>query len=208
MDLSKKKLGTDHPHTLIALNNLGSICKSMNDVGGAKKHLELCLPVMKRNFGEEHPETLICMNNLAAVYSASGDFKKAIKLYSECVNMKKSQCGELSESTVSTKYNLASVYMQMGDFASAEPLFNECLQLRENADPKVPLGLLFNTKRAKIVCLFNQGKYAEAESDCKACFEAASKELPVEDAFTQEMKETLREIYGAQNKRAEADALK
>ena len=63
-------LGSEHPDTLMAMNNLAATLYAQEDLAGARKLQEQLLDAQARVLGSEHPDTLTTMNNLAATLKA------------------------------------------------------------------------------------------------------------------------------------------
>jgi tetratricopeptide (TPR) repeat protein len=67
LDVSRVKLGEDHPKTLSSMNNLAMLYKSQGRYEEAESLYLKCLDVMRVKLGEDHPNTLTSMNNLAYI---------------------------------------------------------------------------------------------------------------------------------------------
>ena len=80
MDMSKKVLGEEHPHTLSSTGNLASTYQNQ---GRWKETEQLEVQVMdmrKKLLGEKHPDTLSSMANLVTTYQNQGRWKEAEQL--------------------------------------------------------------------------------------------------------------------------------
>ncbi|MBF0394880.1 MAG: tetratricopeptide repeat protein, partial [Alphaproteobacteria bacterium] len=77
MGIRERFLGTEHPDTLTAMNNLAGTLWAQGDLAGARAFEEQVLSVRRRVLGEEHPATLTSMNNLAGTLGAQGDLAGA-----------------------------------------------------------------------------------------------------------------------------------
>ena len=74
MNLRKKLLGPEHPHTLMSMGNL-AITYSNQGKWNEAEQLELQvmnLRLRKKLLGPEHPDTLKSMENIAITYSNQG----------------------------------------------------------------------------------------------------------------------------------------
>jgi Tfp pilus assembly protein PilF len=56
--------GPDHPTVAIRVNNLGRVLQAMDDLKGARAHLERALAIFRKFLGEEHPKTVAVRRNL------------------------------------------------------------------------------------------------------------------------------------------------
>src|SRR5204863_387047 len=81
LKLRKAKLGTNHPDTLVSMNNLALGYLSAGKPDLAVPLLEESLKLTKAKLGADHPETLTNINNLAGAYQAAGKLDLALPLY-------------------------------------------------------------------------------------------------------------------------------
>jgi hypothetical protein len=65
METRKKKLGTDHPHTLTSMNNLAFTLKGQGRHMEAIKLMQDCVQLSKRTLGANHPHSLHFARTLA-----------------------------------------------------------------------------------------------------------------------------------------------
>ena len=72
LELSKTKLGTDHPNTVTFLVNLAFGLKAAGKLDRALAVYEEALDFRRTRLGPDHPETLKCMDDLALCYLAAG----------------------------------------------------------------------------------------------------------------------------------------
>jgi Tetratricopeptide repeat len=80
MELSKRLLGAEHPHTLTSMTNLAATYGEQGRWNEAEKLQVDVMELRKRLLGSEHPHTLISMNNLAETYRQPGRLNEAKKL--------------------------------------------------------------------------------------------------------------------------------
>jgi hypothetical protein len=66
MEMSKKKLGADHPSTLTSMNNLAFTWKGGGRETKAVRLMEECIQSQKRVLGLDHPDSLSSCTDLAA----------------------------------------------------------------------------------------------------------------------------------------------
>ncbi len=65
LEISKVKLGDDHPDTLSSMNNLALLYSDQGRFDAAEPLYAKCLEVRKVKLGDDHPDTLSSMNKLA-----------------------------------------------------------------------------------------------------------------------------------------------
>ena len=72
METRKKKLGADHPDTLISMANLVSTLWNQGRWEAAEELEMQVMETRKRKLGADHPSTLTSMNNLAFTWKEQG----------------------------------------------------------------------------------------------------------------------------------------
>ncbi|CAI6331911.1 unnamed protein product [Periconia digitata] len=76
----KEVLGSEHPDTLVSINQLGVIFASQGKNEDAKSMYQQALQGRIKVLGAEHPNTLASMTSLAAIYKDLGQWEEAEKL--------------------------------------------------------------------------------------------------------------------------------
>ena len=61
----KQKLGDEHPHVAICLDNLSSLYREQGRYEEAEAFGQQALQLMKQQIGDDHPDVLICLQGLA-----------------------------------------------------------------------------------------------------------------------------------------------
>ncbi|HEY0151145.1 MAG TPA: toll/interleukin-1 receptor domain-containing protein [Longimicrobium sp.] len=113
-DAVNRRLGCDHPATLMLLGNLGSCIHSRGDLLAALQTLEDAWRGNARAFGENDPGTLTALVSLAAVYAEVGRFANAAKLQARAVAGLRAVRGEEDEVTLTALNNHALLHADMG----------------------------------------------------------------------------------------------
>ncbi|MCC6393860.1 MAG: tetratricopeptide repeat protein [Bryobacterales bacterium] len=126
----RRILGTEHPSTLVTMNNLALEYSNNDKDSQAQQLYEEALPLMKRVLGPEHPQTLLTMNNLGATYRFVGKYEQASELLTEVLEVRRRLLGEQHRDTLATMNNLALAYTVAGRFDRAEPLIRRALDGR------------------------------------------------------------------------------
>ena len=85
----KQHLGTDHPDTLLSMNNLALAYQAAGKLDLALPLHEETLKLKKAKLGPDHPDTLTSMNNLAVAYQAAGKLDLALPLLEETLKLTK-----------------------------------------------------------------------------------------------------------------------
>ena len=60
LEVSRRVLGSDHPHTLTSMLCLGVVLSNLNDGEAAAALLRECFDGRQRVLGQNHPHTLAC----------------------------------------------------------------------------------------------------------------------------------------------------
>ena len=86
MDMRKKLLGAEHPHTLSSMENLAGTYCSQGRWNEAEQLEVQVLEMRKKLLGAEHPDTLSSMAQLAGTYKSQGRWSEAEQLKLEVLN--------------------------------------------------------------------------------------------------------------------------
>jgi serine/threonine protein kinase/tetratricopeptide (TPR) repeat protein len=129
--LYTKGLGSDHPDTLMSMNNLALSYTGMGRHADALKLLEETLALRRAKLGPDHPDTLMSMNNLAISYRDMGRHRDTLKLCEETLALRKAKLGPDHPDTLRSLNNLAVSYHDVGRHADALKLCEETLSLEK-----------------------------------------------------------------------------
>ena len=83
--IHEKKLGRQHPHTLMSINNLGLLYKNQGKYDLAEPLYKECLQAREEKLSRQHTDTLSSINNLASLYDKQGKCDLADLLYEDCI---------------------------------------------------------------------------------------------------------------------------
>ncbi len=126
--LRSQELGSGHPETVGAMNDLAIVLDRMGKFAEEQKILEEVVAVKRRTLGPEDPVTLRSVNNLATVMAMQGLLEDAVRLAKETLEIQRRVEGPESITTLRSAYNLAIMRRHLGRWAEARPLFDESLQ--------------------------------------------------------------------------------
>ncbi|MFI1681845.1 tetratricopeptide repeat protein [Streptomyces sp. NPDC020607] len=127
VETAERLLGTDHPGTLTALNNLAGVYGLVGDVAREIHMYEHVLDARMRVLGPDHPDTLLSRNNVASASETMGDVARAISLYEETLAVRLRVLGADHPDTLMSRHNLAFAYKTSGDAARALSLYEKVL---------------------------------------------------------------------------------
>jgi tetratricopeptide (TPR) repeat protein len=125
VEIWNRLLGSAHPDTLTAKNNLAVSLQASGDLVVAKKLFTHILEVQRDVLGNEHPITLQSRNNLAVTLRALGDLLGAKKLHEQSLEIQERLLGrEHPETTLST-WNLLLTVHEFNDPEAASQLISK-----------------------------------------------------------------------------------
>jgi tetratricopeptide (TPR) repeat protein len=165
-EVTRRRLGDNHPDVATSLNNLAALYNSQGRYKEAEPLYLEALDLLKRLLGDNHPyvATYVAqsLNNLAVLYNAQGRYKEAEPLHLEALDLCKRLLGDNHPDVATYLNNLAYLYESKGRYKEAEPLYLEALDLKKRLlgdnHPSVASSL------NNLAALYNsQGRYTEAE---------------------------------------------
>ncbi|WP_414566957.1 tetratricopeptide repeat protein [Nostoc sp. CCY 9925] len=203
---NKKRLGEEHPHIALNLNNLGNLYDSQARYSEAEPLYIQALTLWCKLLGEEHPHIALSLNNLAALYKSQGRYSEAEPLYIQALALWRKLLGEEHPDVASSLNNLAALYESQGRYSEAEPLYIQALtlwrKLLGEEHPNVAQSL-----NNLAVFYYSQGKYSEAEPLHIQALALRRKLLGEEHPHVAESLNNLAELYKSQGKYSEAEPL-
>jgi serine/threonine protein kinase/tetratricopeptide (TPR) repeat protein len=128
--LRTASLGSNHPDTLTAIDNLAIIYEASGRLHESIALFEQILARYTASRGANEPDLLIAMSNLANAYQTAGRFSESIALAKESFELQKNRLGADDPETLISMNNLASSYWMAGQLDKALPLAEENLRLR------------------------------------------------------------------------------
>jgi tetratricopeptide (TPR) repeat protein len=202
----ERVLGTEHPDTLISVNNLAHLYDKQGCSQEAEPLLRRAIKAYERVLGAEHPETLTSVNNLAELHRGQGRYQEAEPLYRRALEAYERVLGAEHPSTLTAVNNLTQLYRSQGRYQEAEPLLHRALEARERvlgAEHPDTLGSVSN-----LALLYTtQGRYVEAEPLYRRVLEARERVLGAEHPDTLGSVNNLAALYDRQGRYQEAEPL-
>ena len=122
-----KRLGMDHPVSLVQLNDLAYAYQNAGRVAQAISLYEQVLPNSSRILGMDHPTTLASRNNLASAYQEAGQLIEAIAAYKQLVMDSTQFLGTDHPYTLTSCNNLGHAYLEAGQLAEAIAAYEKVL---------------------------------------------------------------------------------
>jgi hypothetical protein len=162
LEIRRRWLGEDHPHTAGSYNMLAYLLHAQGKSAAAEPLLRRTLAIRLKALGEGHPDTALSYNNLANSLNAQGKHVEAEPLLRKALAIWLEALGESHPYTAGGYSNLASNLRHQGKHAQAEPLHRRALAIRlktlgeDHPDTATSYNNLANN-------LGDQGKHTEAE---------------------------------------------
>nr|WP_232224210.1 tetratricopeptide repeat protein [Mastigocladopsis repens] len=206
LEVTKKRLGEEHPSVASSLNNLAGLYNSQGRYSEAEPLFQQALELSKRLLGEEHPHVASSLNNLAALYNSQGRYSEAEPLFQQALELSKRLLGEEHPDVASSLNNLAGLYKSQGRYSEAEPLYQQALELRKRLlgeeHPDVASSL------NNLAGLYgSQGRYTEAEPLYQQALELRKRLLGEEHPSVATSLNNLAGLYESQGRYSEAEPL-
>ncbi|MEH1824147.1 MAG: tetratricopeptide repeat protein [Nostoc sp.] len=204
LEVTKKRLGEEHPHVALSLNNLATLYDSQGRYSEAEPLYIQALALTRKLLGEEHPQVALSLNNLATLYDSQGRYSEAEPLYIQALALTRKLLGEEHPHIALSLNNLAALYKSQGRYSEAEPLYIQALALRHKLlgeeHPDVATSL------NNLAALYkSQGRYSEAEPLYIQALALWRKLLSEEHPSVAQSFNNLAELYYSQGRYSQAE---
>ena len=123
-----RRIGADHPSTLLQRGNLASMELRRRNYVRARELLVPLLADKRRVLGDGHADTLRSVNGLAVAEHYLGNLDEAEALFIEALEHSRSSLPQGHRETLGLMANLASVQMELGKHDAARGLHQEVYQ--------------------------------------------------------------------------------
>lgn len=183
VEIREHTLGSEHPDTLVSLNNLANILSYKGDLAGAEPIYRRVLEAMDSTLGPEHPATLGCLNRYANLLKAKGDISGAEPIYRRVLEARERTLGAEHPSTLGSLNSFANLLSAKGYLSEAEPIYRRALEAMERtlgSEHPYTLGSLTNLA----LLLKDKGDLSGAEPIYRRVQEARERALGVEHPYT------------------------
>jgi tetratricopeptide (TPR) repeat protein len=204
LEITRSKLGHDHPATAASLNSLAQLYRSQGRYGEAEPLFLQALKIMRSQLGHDHPSTATCLDSLAKLYDSQGRYSEAEPLYLQALEITRSQLGHDHRDMAISLNNLAELYRSQGHYGEAEPLFLQALGIMRSQlghdHPDMAISL------NNLALLYNsQGRYSEAEPLFLQALEIRRSQLGHDHPSTAISLNSLAGLYNSQGRYSEAE---
>ena len=206
LKLAERRLGKEHPDTLLAIGNLALAHQATGRYEDAEALHKHVLEKQARLLGEDAPATLTSVNNLAVLYASQGRYGAAESLVSRSVEIQGRLLGREHPDTLLSVTNLAMLYSRQGRHSEAEPLLLQTLASRERVLGAEHADTLGSVSSLAVVSEA-QGRYGEAERLHKRALDGRERVLGGEHPETTTSLANLAAVYTRQGRYREAEPL-
>ncbi len=121
-------LGSAHPETITARNNLASKYAQIGRREAAVAQFELALAEAERVFGDDHPQTDVIRENLAWSYEDAGQPGNAAEQWETLLKHRDERLGPVAGDTVAARSRLAATYHKSGRHNAAIAHFEKAAE--------------------------------------------------------------------------------
>jgi tetratricopeptide (TPR) repeat protein len=128
---SARLLGSTHPSTMAAREQLGAALESAGRAGDGVTILQGVVGDRERTQGPEHPDTIAARGRLAHACHMGGRLADAVALYQSAIASLDRQLGQGHPETLATRADLAAAYQQAGMAKDAVGAYKQLLNETE-----------------------------------------------------------------------------
>jgi tetratricopeptide (TPR) repeat protein len=196
--------GEEHPNTLVALNNLGTLLQNQNKLARAEPLLREALEKSRRVLGEEHPDTSSSINNLGTLQLDQGRWGDAERSLREAIEKRRRALGDNHPDTLNSTINLGRALVAQGKAAETIALLAPCevaarkLFADVNADHLALL--LLNLGKARAALAKKPADFARAEASLMEAHGLFVKRPGRARRYPRDCVQALADIYTARDK--------
>lgn len=122
-------LGSDHPETILTLNNRAPLRYWTGDLRGAEADLREVIANWQRTLGKEHQNTVTAMSTLATVLRDQGKYSEAEPLLQQALAARRKLFGDSHKDVAQSLAQLARLLQLRGDHTEAERGYREALAI-------------------------------------------------------------------------------
>ena len=128
-------LGSDHPETILTLNNRAPLRYWKGDLSGAETDLREVVANWQRTLGKEHQNTLMAMSTLGTVLRDQGRYDEAEQLLRQALSVRRRLFGDSHGHVAQGLAQLAKLHQLRGDYRTAEQEYRKALAIDRKLVP-------------------------------------------------------------------------
>jgi tetratricopeptide (TPR) repeat protein len=131
LEQCEQRLGSKHPDTAAALNNLAQLLQATNRLAEAEPLKRRALAIFEASYGPDHPSVATGLNNLAQLLKATNRLTEAEPLMRRALAINEASYGPQHPEVATSLNNLAQLLQATNRLAEAEPLMRRSLAIDE-----------------------------------------------------------------------------
>ncbi|HXX01456.1 MAG TPA: tetratricopeptide repeat protein [Candidatus Acidoferrales bacterium] len=207
VEIRRRVLGSNHPETLLSINNLANALSDEGKLTDADVLYKEVIDRSRRVLGPAHHTTTMAMNNYALNLQDEGHSTEAEKMLRDVVEAHSRALGSEHPETLTAISNLANMLRMNGHFAESEKLNRQVLAARRRILGADDPDTLRSATNLALVLTDEQGHDLEAEQLLRPTLETQKRIVGPEHPDTIETMNSLATVCGRQGKLAEEETL-
>jgi tetratricopeptide (TPR) repeat protein len=206
LEIRRRTLGEDHPHTVNDTANLAALIMDMDKLAEAEPLAREALAKSRLLFGNEHASTLKSVNTLGQVLFRLNKFTETEPLYREALTTGRRVLGANHPDVIIWIANMGVLLQRLSRSAEAEPYLREAMDKnRQTLGEAHPYTLTMT--RNLVELLHKEGKLADAEEVLRSALEGVRRVQGADHPDTVRMTRDLADMLRQRNKLADAESL-
>ena len=206
LEVTKERLGEEHPDFAESLNNLALLYRYQGKYREAEPLYLQALELKRRLLGEEHSDVALILNNLTVLYEFQGKYSEAESLCLQAWELWRRLLGEEHTRVALSLNNLAVIYDSQKRYSEAESLYLQALELWRRLLGEQHLDVAISLNNLAFL-YYSQGKYSEAKPLYLQALELWQRLLGEEHPDVALSLNNLAELYKSQGIYSEAEPL-
>jgi len=194
LDAAMRDPGPEHPNTLIAQFNMGTLYEKKGDDETALEYYQKTLADDRRVLGDDHPNTLFTLHAVASTLMRLGRLSEAEPLLREALATRRRSLGD-------DHLNTMTSVMSMGDFLTRTDRFAEAVKLLEDYEHTARTLRLDDTRRRLATYLaylgraqWNIGRFSDGEKTLRESYDLSCVAFGPKHAHTMNVITELAEL--------------
>ncbi|HEU4655469.1 MAG TPA: tetratricopeptide repeat protein [Steroidobacteraceae bacterium] len=204
--LREQRYGSDHPLTVIVMNNLGVALEQQGKLAEAEQYLSKSVALHRKLYGERNNNYVAALRAYGRLQRHMGKLKEAEATFRDALAKQQELTGPEHELVGYTRANLANVLLDESDAAGAEHEAREALRVYSQHYANDHL-YVAAAQRILGLALLAQGKFDAAESALKSAIASQEKNLDEHNPQLALSQAALGELKLAQHDYTNAEPL-
>jgi serine/threonine protein kinase/tetratricopeptide (TPR) repeat protein len=206
MEIRRRVLGDDHPDTVAAINNVGSMFVTLGQLDKAEPFLREAVDRAKSAYAKDDADAISAIISLGALNRSRGKLDEALKIYREAMERSRRALGDDDPVTLTAINNVGSVLTYQGKFKEAEVFVREAADRRKRVLGEDHPDTMATIDNLGLVLTY-QGRYPEAEAIVRQLLERERRVLGDDHPDTLVTMNNLALLLEHQRKLDEAETL-